>query len=390
MTKHWKSTAISAPRNRRPMLSSRGIVRSLRGLVRTAGVRGEAGPCVRLGSTMISPDKLWPRGGSIINVEDEQFRSADEHRAYLSKSAALPEGFRTATASFPFEPREIPGKKTRMSLTAIVLDEPTDSFAGVFTSNSFPGHPVKVGRRRLKEPQVGAVVINNKISNVGAPGGEDDADAVCDAVARELGLSSKSRVIPSSTGIIGWKLPVSDMVEAVPSVMDALQGDTALPLAMGIMTTDMFPKLRAVELPPADKHSPPVRVLGVAKGAGMVEPNLATMLVYLLTDADVDREVLRQIVPIAANHSFNCLSIDSDQSTSDTLVALASRRRKLPGDASSILGDGAKALATAFSQVCDALAMDIVRNGEGVQHVMRVHVHNAPSEVSHVSASNKS
>jgi len=312
------------------------------------------------------------------NPEAEVFASAAEHVAYLAERAALPDGFKVSTASFPFNPVEMPGKKTRMSLTGIVLDEPTDSFAGVFTSNAFPGHPVKVGRRRLAEDVMGAIVINNKISNVGAPGGEADAEVVCEEVSRVLGLEGAGSVVPCSTGIIGWRLPVQDMVEAVPALVDDLQGDSALPLAMGIMTTDMFPKLRSVTLPSAAPGAPPVRVVGVAKGAGMVEPNLATMLVYILTDADVSREHLREALPRAANHTFNCLSIDGDQSTSDTLLAAASRRRQLPGSNDE---ERHAAFDAALLDVCRTLAMDVVRNGEGVRHVMRVTVTGSPSWV---------
>lgn len=311
------------------------------------------------------------------STDSEEFQSADEHRNFLRKNGALPSGFRVATASFPFEPREMPGKKTRMSLTTIVLDEPTNSFAAMFTQNAFPGHPVKVGKRRLDEDELAAVVINNKISNVGAQGGEADAETVCEAVARELGLESGRTVFPSSTGIIGWKLPVDDMVEAVPAVVDELHDGSALPLALGIMTTDMFPKLRAVELPPASPGAPPVRVLGVAKGAGMIEPNLATMLVYILTDARISRDDLRAVLPECVDTSFNCLSIDADQSTSDTLLALASGCHELPGTTRELQ---VAAFKTALQSVCSDLAMDVVRNGEGVQHVMRVRVTGAASQ----------
>lgn len=309
----------------------------------------------------------------------EVFESADEHRAFLATRATLPDGFRTATASFPFEPVELArGKKTRMSLTAIVLDEPTEAFAGVFTQNAFPGHPVRVGRRRLKEETLSAIVVNNKISNVGAPGGEADSEAVCDAFAHEMGTGDGTSVIPCSTGIIGWRLPVDDMTAAIPALVDELQGGTGLPLAMGIMTTDMYPKLRSVTLEPAADGEPPVRVMGVAKGAGMVEPNLATMLVYILTDADISREQLRAALPAAAHSSFNCLSVDGDQSTSDTLIAAASGRRRLPGATED---ERVAAFQSALQEVCDALSMDVVRNGEGVQHVMRVNVLGAATEV---------
>ena len=131
---------------------------------------------------------------------DLTFASRDEHRAWLATQAALPAGFRVGNARFEFTPREAP-KPSRMTLTLLALDEPTPSFAAMFTRNAFPGAPIIVGRKRLMEPALGAVIINNKISNVCAPGGVEAAENVCAAVARELKLTP-GQVLPSSTGVI--------------------------------------------------------------------------------------------------------------------------------------------------------------------------------------------
>jgi len=260
-------------------------------------------------------------------------------------------------AKFAFTPREAP-KPGEMTLTLIALDEPTHDFAAVFTRNAFPGAPVVIGRERLHEPTLGAIIVNNKISNVCAPDGRAASEAVCTRVGELIGLPSTA-VLPSSTGVIGWSLPVEEMLEALPAAKAALQADSILPAAEGIVTTDLYPKVRRHDF--ANGGS----IVGIAKGAGMIEPNLATMLVYLLTDVAVPRDALRAMLRRVVEPSFNSISIDSDTSTSDT-VALVSSGQIACKD----LGEFEAALRV----VCCDLAEDVVRNGEGVRHVIRVAV----------------
>jgi glutamate N-acetyltransferase/amino-acid N-acetyltransferase len=289
------------------------------------------------------------------------FADRAAHRAWLETQSPLPRGFRAGAAAFEFTPFEV-SKRARMKLALLALDRPTEAFAAVFTRNAFPGAPVRVGRRRLAGPRLGAVLINNKISNVCAEGGEEASERLCAEAARALGLEP-GEVLPSSTGVIGWRLPVDAMAAALPDAVRTLQAATVLPAADGIMTTDLYPKVRRAQLPGGGS------IVGIAKGAGMIEPNLATMLCYLLTDAAVPRAVLREELAAAMEVSFNAISVDSDTSTSDTVVALAS------GAAGPV--DRA-AFAAALRQVCRDLAEDVVRNGEGVRHVLRVAVRGAP------------
>jgi glutamate N-acetyltransferase/amino-acid N-acetyltransferase len=291
------------------------------------------------------------------------FASRQAHRSWLATQAALPAGFRVATAPLSFVPVEV-AKPSNMTLTLIALERPTPDFAAVFTRNALPGAPVLIGRQRLGEPSLGAVLVNNKVSNVGAPEGVESAERLCAAVARSLGFSPR-QVLPSSTGVIGWRLPVQAMVEVVPAAAAALAGGSILPAAEGIMTTDLYPKVRRVALGTGS-------VVGIAKGAGMIEPNMATMLVYLLTDLAVPREALRGALRRAVNRSFNLITIDSDSSTSDTVLALASGVHPCPE-----VGDFEAALTT----VCQDLAEDLVRNGEGVHHVIRAAVRGCPNEI---------
>jgi len=289
-----------------------------------------------------------------------EFANQTEHRAWLDTQAALPAGFRVGTTRFDFAPVEVP-KPARMTITLIALDEPTPDFAGVFTRNAFPGAPVLIGRERLRAPWLGALVVNNKVSNVCAPDGVETAERVCAEAARLLNIDANA-VLPGSTGVIGWRLPADAMCAALPEAVAALQARTVLPAAEGIMTTDLYPKVRRAE-------SGGGSIVGIAKGAGMIEPNLATMLVYLLTDFAVPREHLRAALARAVALSFNAISIDSDQSTSDMVVLLASGRVECPE---------LQAFDEALQHVCAALAEDVVRNGEGVKHVVRCSVRNAP------------
>jgi glutamate N-acetyltransferase / amino-acid N-acetyltransferase len=282
------------------------------------------------------------------------------HRAWLETQAALPAGFRVGVTRFEFTPAEAP-KPARMTVTLLALDRPSPDFAAVFTRNAFPGAPVVVGRARLGEPALGAIVINNKISNVCAPGGVAAAEAICAETGRLLGIAPTA-VLPSSTGVIGWALPVDAMLESIPAAVKALSGGSVMPAAEGIVTTDLYPKVRRAAVGAGS-------VVGIAKGAGMIEPNMATMLVYILTDLAVPRRELQRMLSAAVEPTFNSISVDSDTSTSDTVVAVTSGLVAYPD---------LRALESALLVVCRDLAEDVVRNGEGVRHVIRVSVLGAP------------
>jgi glutamate N-acetyltransferase/amino-acid N-acetyltransferase len=289
-----------------------------------------------------------------------EFRGREEHRAWLETQSRLPLGFRVGTTRLEFTPVEVP-KPARMSIALVALDEPTPSFAAKFTRNAFPGAPVRIGRARLDGPRLEALVVNNKVSNVCAPGGVEAAERVVAEAARLLQVAP-SEVLPSSTGVIGWRLPVERMIQALPHAVSELQAHTVLPAAEAIMTTDLYPKVRRAEVGGGS-------VVGFAKGAGMIEPDLATMLVFLLTDLAVPRAELRAALDEAVEGSFQNITVDSDTSTSDTVVLLSSMRRPAPEP---------RAFRAALAGVCRDLAEDVVRNGEGVHHVVRISVRGAP------------
>lgn len=293
---------------------------------------------------------------------DLVFTSSSEHRQWLQTQAALPAGFRVGTTTFAFSPREAP-KPAKMTLSVIALDQPTPNFGAVFTKNAFPGAPVLIGRQRLGENQLRAIIVNNKVSNVCAPGGVESAETVCAEAAKILDCDSQN-ILPSSTGVIGWTLPLEAMVANLPDALESMQSDTVFPVAEGIMTTDLYPKIRRAALDGGN-------IVGIAKGAGMIEPNLATMLVYVLTDITIPRDDLRSMLARVTDATFNRISIDSDTSTSDTVALVSS---------GAVPCNDSARFENALLTLCGDLAEDIVRNGEGVQHVIRVRVTSAPDE----------
>jgi len=299
---------------------------------------------------------------SLVPSTSLEFTSRESHREWLASQAALPAGFKCATVKFDFTPVEAP-KPSKMTVTMIALDRPTESFAAVFTRNAFPGAPVIIGRNRLHAPRLGAIVVNNKISNVCAPDGVEAAEQVCAAAARALGIDA-TEILPSSTGVIGWRIPVDAMVGALPSIAASLKGGSILPAAEGIVTTDLYPKVRRADVGGGS-------IVGIAKGAGMIEPNMATMLVFIVTDLAVPRSELRGILSRVVATTFNRISVDSDTSTSDTVALLSSCVQPCADLA---------AFERALQTVCADLAEDVVRNGEGVRHVIRVRVSGAPDE----------
>ena len=296
----------------------------------------------------------------------KKLTSATDYRNELKDRGALPEGFSTGFSELTFSPVELgTGQKMGMNLSALLLDEATDVFAGTFTRNLFPGAPVILCRKRLENELFRGIIINNKIANVCIETGVEDSEKVLSAAAGLIGCEP-GQLMSSSTGVIGWRLPFNEMIGALPEVIKTAVNDNernGLMLSEHIMTTDSFPKLRSREVGAG-------RITAVAKGAGMIEPNMATMLCFIMTDLDVGRDELRAMLPGIVAETFNRISVDSDQSTSDMVIAASSCRKVCPD---------IDEFRTALREVCAELAEDIVRNGEGTSHVIRVNVSGAAS-----------
>ncbi len=260
----------------------------------------------------------------------------------------------------------------------LALVEASGGAAGValFTTNRVVAAPVEVGRASLAASggRVRAVIVNSGNANC-ATGrkGLQSCERVCREAAEILGVSS-TQIFPSSTGIIGVPMPDEKIRAKLPELIASRSASApdALAFAHAIMTTDTRPKIASARFHAASKD---VTVLGIAKGAGMIHPQLATMLVYLLTDIEATPRELQRFLRDACDESLNCMSIDGDTSTNDTALLLAS-------GASGVRvghGDARKTFGATLTAVCQSLAEQIISDGEGVHHVIRLRVEEARS-----------
>ncbi|MGB8012697.1 MAG: bifunctional glutamate N-acetyltransferase/amino-acid acetyltransferase ArgJ [Terriglobales bacterium] len=246
--------------------------------------------------------------------------------------------------------------------------------AALFTKNRVVAAPVEVGRASLlsTKGRIRAVVVNSGNANCATgPAGIQACEQVCREAGKLFGVPA-AEIFPSSTGIIGVPLPAEKIYSKLPELITARSSSQRGVLAFthAIMTTDTRPKIASARFRVASKE---VTVLGIAKGAGMIHPQLATMLVYLFTDADASSRELQALLREACDDSFNCMSIDGDTSTNDTVLLLASGAS---GVRARDGGVGNK-LSAALNAVCQSLAEQIVSDGEGVQHVIRLFVEQA-------------
>ena len=261
-------------------------------------------------------------------------------------------------------------KAHRKDLTVFLLDEGT-SVAGVFTQNRFCAAPVQVCREHLAAGQgIRAMVVNTGNANAGTGAdGLARARATCVALAGRLGLAPQ-QVLPFSTGVIMEPLPVERIEAGLPAaIADAQPGHWAR-AAEGIMTTDTLPKAFSTQVVIGGAT---VRITGISKGAGMIRPNMATMLGFLATDAVIAPELLQPLVRSLADGSFNRVTIDGDTSTNDSFVLMATHQAGHAPITSLDSGEG-RALQAALLCVAQKLAQAIVRDGEGATKFITVRV----------------
>ena len=267
----------------------------------------------------------------------------------------LPRGFRCASRNCGLKP-------SAKDLALFASDVEADA-AAVFTRNQFPGAPVILGRETIRGGRLRAIVVNSKVSNVATgPRGVEDARQMAAAAAAEIGTVPE-RVLVSSTGVIGIRLPIELIERGIRGMSGELTNDPLVG-AEGIMTTDTHPKALSASAGDAT-------ITWVAKGSGMIEPNMATMLAYIFTDAAIDPSSLDRMLRAAVHVSFNMLSVDTDTSTSDTCVIMAN------GLAGTV---DYGAFADVLTTGCIRMAEMLARDGEGAQHLIRATVREAASE----------
>ncbi|NNG25395.1 bifunctional glutamate N-acetyltransferase/amino-acid acetyltransferase ArgJ [Telluria aromaticivorans] len=264
-------------------------------------------------------------------------------------------------------------KPNRKDLLVMKLVEGA-TVAGVFTKNRFCAAPVQVCKANLDAVKGGgkpirALVVNTGNANAGTgESGLANAQATCAEVARLLGIDAQ-QVLPFSTGVILEPLPLPKIVAGLPAAVASLTPDNWFNAAEAIMTTDTQPKAASSTVT-IGGHA--VTMTGISKGAGMIKPNMATMLGYLAIDARVAQPVLDQLVKHAADHSFNSITIDGDTSTNDSFIIVATGAGSLSVDAAT--GFEYEALKDAVTSISRNLAQQIIRDGEGATKFMTITV----------------
>jgi glutamate N-acetyltransferase / amino-acid N-acetyltransferase len=251
-------------------------------------------------------------------------------------------------------------KDSTLDLT-VIYSKVRARAAAMFTRNRFPGAPVIVGRKHVANGYVQALVINSKNANVAmGKQGIDNAIETCRIVGQELSINYRD-VLPFSTGVIGRPLPMDKIRAGLRGIRDELKPNNLKLAAEAIMTTDKYPKYFSCQVGPAI-------LAGIAKGAGMIEPDMATMLAYLVTDAELPAASLRPMLKRVVDRTFNAMSIDTDTSTSDTVVLMANG---LAGPVNQ------REFDAGLLKVSEYLTRELARSGEGATKLITVDVNGA-------------
>lgn len=286
-------------------------------------------------------------------------------RVRVEKRSVSAPGFRFAGIACGIKPS---GKKD----VALIVSDVPGTAAAAFTTNKAPGAPVILGKERLKAGRLQAIVINSGIANVATgQAGLRLAKETCMLVGETLGIND-TLILPQSTGKIGVLPPWDKLQPGILAACKALSPGGFWNALSGMMTTDAFPKAatRQVEI-----NGKIVSIVGMAKGAGMINPHMATMLCYVLTDARVELAALRKILVKTLADSFNAISVDGDTSTSDTVVLLANGVAGTREIRSS--GRDFRLLQSAIGEVLRELSRLVVKDGEGATRVIDIFVRGA-------------
>lgn len=268
-----------------------------------------------------------------------------------------------------------PGRKD-----VLVIELPAgSSVAGVFTKNRFCAAPVQICREHLAATkkaglEVRALVVNTGNANAGTgEPGYQNAIKTCDELAKLMGLK-REQVLPFSTGVILEPLPVEKVVAAMPQAISRLEADNWFNAAESIMTTDTQPKATSKQV---QINGQTITLTGISKGAGMIHPNMATMLGYVGTDAKVSQELLQQLTTEAADLSFNAITIDGDTSTNDSFIVMATGASGVEIPSS---GSAFNAFRQALIEISQQLAQMIVRDGEGATKFITIQIDGGKTE----------
>ena len=291
-----------------------------------------------------------------------------------TKNLIVP-GFRAAAIEAAIK------KPGRLDLALIVADKPAAA-AGVFTTNKVKAAPVLLGQQRLATGKAQAILVNSGNANACTGEAGMEAAAATSRRAAELLGVPEALVLPASTGVIGQPLPLDRMTKALPALVSRLHPEGLQEVAAAIMTTDTFPKTSQIQ---SQIDGQSITMAGIAKGAGMIHPDMATMLVFVLTDAVIAPEALQAALKQGLNTSFNRITVDGDTSTNDCVLVLASGAA---GHApiERLHSPGGDLLSSLLQTVMADLAAQVIRDGEGAAHVFKVIIEGAASPAEAVQA----
>ncbi len=287
----------------------------------------------------------------------------------VSGGITAPKGYRAAGITAGLKPSGLPD-------LALIVSDVDAIAAGVFTTNQVCAAPVAYCRDRLQtKPSARAILCNSGQANAatGSQGWKDAIDCA-ESLAQVMNIAPDA-VLLASTGVIGQRIKLDILKAGLPSLVDSLAETGGERTARAIMTTDLVPKTIALEMMLGDR---PVRIGGIAKGSGMIHPNMATMLAFVTCDAVVSPPLWQQMLSRAADKSFNQITVDGDTSTNDALIALANGQSRTP--AITEMGPEAEKLEAMLTEVCVYLAKAIARDGEGATCMIEVQVSGATDD----------
>ncbi|MCS7278708.1 MAG: bifunctional glutamate N-acetyltransferase/amino-acid acetyltransferase ArgJ [Thermodesulfobacteriaceae bacterium] len=270
----------------------------------------------------------------------------------------VPEGFLFSAVSCGIK------KEGKLDLGLIFCNAEGTSW-GVFTKNVVKAAPVILGKKLIKEPITKGILVNSGVAN--ACTGEEGlkrAQKLLSETSKFLGISEK-QLLPASTGIIGDQLPLEKILPKIPELIANLSSENPLLFSQAIMTTDTFPKIVSKETKEG------IRILGIAKGAGMIAPNMATMLAFILTDGEVPKNQFKKLLPKIVDQSFNTITVDGDMSTNDTVYILSSNLKNIKNW---------KNFENLCLEVAKELAHLIVRDGEGASKIIKIKIKGSKSK----------
>jgi len=289
----------------------------------------------------------------------------DKKVSVIDGGVTAPKGFKAGTAACAIKAPD------RKDLVLIASDIPAVC-AGMFTKNRVKGSPVLISREHVKNGKARAIIANSGNANVcNGEEGIESALAMVTGVSKLVGCAP-SEVLVASTGVIGRSFPIDKVAAGIPAAYDNMSADYSPDVAAAIMTTDTVRKEIAVEL---EINGEMVKIGAIAKGSGMISPNMATMFCFITTDADIDAKALRKALQETVARTFNCLTVDGDMSTSDTVFILANGAA-----GNNTIRTRSKAFerfSAALTEVCLKMTRELARDGEGATRLIEINVRSA-------------